>query len=76
MQPPDRKEFLERMVMGLEQTVGNMSAEISYYKPDTLEYKYARKFLEAAQANLAKAKTELEGLSRTPPPPEGGKGSA
>lgn len=61
----DRKEYLERMVMGLEQTIESTKSMIPYYKPDDLELVYAKKFLAAAEQNLEKAKKELAEL--TPP---------
>jgi hypothetical protein len=56
------KDYLERLIMGLEQAVENTRAELPYYKPDDLQLKYAKKFLEAAEKNLAEAKQELEAL--------------
>ncbi len=68
MQGADRREFLERLVMGLEQTIQTMSYEMPYYKPDSLELKYAKKFLEAAQEGLKKAQKELAELPHDPGP--------
>ena len=62
VQTPDRRAYLQRLIMGLEQTIDNLKFEIPYYKPGDLQGKYAQKFLEAAQKNLAEAKAELEKL--------------
>ena len=64
----NRREFLERLIMGLEQTIQTMSYEIPYYKPDSLELKYAKKFLDAAQEGLKKAQKELADLPADPGP--------
>lgn len=45
--------------MGLEQAVENTKSEIPYYKPDDLQLIYAKKFLAAAEENLAKSQKEL-----------------
>jgi hypothetical protein len=64
----NRREFLERLIMGLEQTIQTMSYEMPYYKPDSLELKYAKKFLDAAQEGLKKAQKELADLPADPGP--------
>lgn len=70
MQTPDRRAYLQRLIMGLEQTIDNLKFEIPYYKPGDLQGKYAQKFLESAQKNLAEAQAELEKLGGPPPGPE------
>lgn len=60
----DRKEYLERLVMGLEQTIESTKSMIPYYKPDDLELVYAKKFMAAAEENLARAKKELAELEK------------
>ncbi len=67
-QGADHREFIERLIMGLEQTIQTMSYEIPYYKPDSLELKYAKKFLDAAQEGLKKAQKELAELPKDPGP--------
>lgn len=62
MNPPDRKEYLQRLIMGLEQAVENTGLEIPYYKPDDLQLRYAKKFLAAAEENLVRARQELAAL--------------
>jgi len=57
-----RKDYLRRLIMGLEQTIETMKFEIPYYKPEDLQLKYAKKFLAAAEENMAAAKQELEML--------------
>lgn len=63
-QPVDRRDYLERLIMGLEQTIENTKFEIPYYKPDDIQLKYAKKFLAACEQNLAEAKAELEKLPK------------
>lgn len=64
MQPPDRKEYLQRLIMGLEQSIESQKFEIPYYKPEDLQLKYAKKFLAAMEESLVKAKEELAGLDK------------
>lgn len=66
----DKKEQLERLIMGLEQAVENTKSEIPYYKPDDLQLIYAKKFLAAAEENLVKSQKELAEIvaaEKTPP---------
>jgi len=69
MGPTDRREYLQRLIMGLEQTIENQKFEIPYYKEGDLQLVYAKKFLAACEDNLARAKKELEELGQNPPPP-------
>jgi hypothetical protein len=64
MEPPNRKDYLERLIMGLEQSIENQKFEIPYYKPEDLQLKYAKKFLAAMEESLAKAKEELAELQK------------
>ncbi|MDE2040349.1 MAG: hypothetical protein KGO96_09575 [Elusimicrobia bacterium] len=59
---PDRREHLQRLIPGLEQTIESLRFELPYYQPDDLQLKYAKKFLEACEKNLAAAKAELAAL--------------
>lgn len=65
MQPRDRKDYLSRLIMGLEQSIENTKFEIPYYKPDDLQLKYAKKFLASMEENLAAAKKELAELEKS-----------
>ena len=67
MNPPDRQEHLQRLIMGLEQAIENTKFEIPYYKPDDLQLVYAKKFLTAAEENLAKSQKELAELKAAKP---------
>lgn len=67
MEPEKRKDYLQRLIMGLEQTVENMKFEIPYYKPEDIQLKYAKKFLASAEENLASARKELAELSKGEP---------
>lgn len=69
VQTPDRRAYLQRLIQGLEQTIDNLKFEIPYYKPGDLQGKYAQKFLESAQKNLAEAKAELDALGGAGPQP-------
>ena len=76
METPDRRQYLERLIQGLEQTIENMKFEIPYYAPDDVQLIYAKKFLTAAEENMAKARKELETLPKAAPkgpakPPKG-----
>ena len=67
MEPPDRKDYLGRLIMGLEQAIENTKFEIPYYKPEDLQLKYAKKFLASMEENLAAAKKELAELEKAAP---------
>lgn len=58
----DRKEQLQRLIMGLEMSIPDFQGRLEYYEPDDLEGKYARKFLAAMEENLEKARKELAEL--------------
>ena len=62
VEAPDRRNYLQRLIQGLEQAVDNLKFEIPYYKPDDLQGKYAKKFLASAEKNLADARAELDAL--------------
>ncbi|MDE2312567.1 MAG: hypothetical protein KGL04_00140 [Elusimicrobia bacterium] len=62
MDPENRRDYLERLIMGLEQTIENMTYELQYYEPGDLQLRYAKKFLASCEENLAKARKELESL--------------
>ena len=63
MDPAKRKDYLNRLIGGLEQTIANLKFEIPYYKPEDLQLKYAKKFLASAEQNLKEAEDELAKLS-------------
>lgn len=58
----ERRNYLERLIMGLEQALENTKAEIPYYKPEDLQLKYAKKFLAAVEQNLEASRKELAEL--------------
>lgn len=62
--PANRKEYLQRLVMGLEQAIENQKFEIPYYKEGDLQLVYAKKFLAACEKQLEDAKKELAELER------------
>ena len=62
--PPDRRSYLQRLIMGLEQSIENQKFEIPYYKPEDIQLKYAKKFVAAMEESLEKAKAELRDLDQ------------
>lgn len=60
----DARERLERIIMGLEQSIPEMRGRIQYFPPGDLERKYTEKFVASMEAELAKAKRELEALGK------------
>ena len=65
----DRKDFLRRLIMGLEEGIERTRAELPYYKPEDVEGRYAQKFLKAMEENLVKTREELARLEAAAPPP-------
>ncbi|MBI5200226.1 MAG: hypothetical protein HY925_01455 [Elusimicrobia bacterium] len=58
----DRKDFLRRLLMGLEDGIDRTRRELPYYKPESLEGHYAAKFLKSMEEQLVAARAELESL--------------
>lgn len=58
----ERRQYLERLIAGLKQSIESTRFEIPYYKPEDLQLVYAKKFLAASEAELARAEKELESL--------------
>ena len=68
MEPAEqRKDYLGRLIMGIEQSIENTKFEIPYYKPEDLQLKYAKKFLAAMEESLVQAKKELAELEKGGP---------
>lgn len=63
----DRKEYLTRLIPGIEQAIENTKGEIPYYKAEDLQLRYAKKFLAAMEESLIHAKNELEELKKAAP---------
>lgn len=61
----DRKDYLERLIMGLKQSIENIRFELPYYKPGDLQGVYAKKFLDASVEELGRAEKELAELLKT-----------
>lgn len=59
-----RREQLERLIMGLMQSIEHTKGMLPYYEAGDLEGVYAKKFLKAAEEHLEKSKKELEDLDR------------
>ncbi len=60
----DARERLERTIMGLEQSIPEMRGRLSYFPPDHLERRYTEKFIASMEAELIKAKQELDALGK------------
>lgn len=58
----ERRQHLERLIAGLKQSIESTRFELPYYKPEDLQLVYAKKFLAASEAELARAEKELESL--------------
>ena len=58
-----RRQYLERLIIGLETSIPDFRDRLRFYAPDDLELKYARKFLAAMEESLEKARKELDSLS-------------
>ncbi|OIO11208.1 MAG: hypothetical protein AUJ52_02360 [Elusimicrobia bacterium CG1_02_63_36] len=58
----ERREYLERVIMGLEMSIPDFKSRLQYYKDGDLEKKYAEKFLLSMEENLSKYKAELASL--------------
>jgi hypothetical protein len=58
----ERRQRLERLIAGLKQSIESTRFELPYYKPEDLQLVYAKKFLAASEAELARAEKELESL--------------
>jgi hypothetical protein len=69
----ERKEYLHRLLMGLEEGIARERYQLPHYKPDDLEGRYAAKFLKAMEEQLEATRAELKTLEaaekQSPPPP-------
>lgn len=61
----ERAEYLERLIMGLKQSIENTKFELPYYKPEDLQLVYAKKFLAASEEELVRAEKELAELRKS-----------
>lgn len=50
--------------MGIEQSIPEMRGRLAFFPPDHLERKYTEKFIASMEAELARAKQELEALGK------------
>jgi len=62
MAAPTRIEYLQRLIMGLEQSIQDQRGMLPYYEKGDIEGVYAVKFLDSMVDQLAKAKAELREL--------------
>lgn len=60
----ERRQYLERLVMGLEQSIPEQKSRIQYYENGDLEKRYAERFLKSMGESLEKARRELTELER------------
>ena len=52
--------------MGLEQSIPDMKNRLQWIPPADLEYKYTQKFVASMEAELAKARLDLDALGKKP----------
>lgn len=72
--PVKLREYLSRLVAGLEQTCESLKFEIPYYKDDDIQGRYAKKYLASLEKHLAETRARLAALGEILPPaktPEG-----
>lgn len=60
----DPRERLERLIMGLEQSIPDMKSRLQWIPPDDLEYKYTQKFVATMEDQLVQARKDLEALGK------------
>lgn len=60
----DPRERLERLIMGLEQSIPDMRNRLQWIPPDDLEYKYTQKFVATMEEQLVQARKDLEALGK------------
>lgn len=65
--PAKRAQYLERLLAGLEQTRESLKFELPYYKPGDLQGRYAQKFLESVEEQIADTRQRLDELRKTLP---------
>ena len=64
--PEKKKDYLSRLIEGLEQTIENQKLELPYYQEGDVMLTYAKKFIASCEQNLAKTRKELADLERGP----------
>ncbi len=62
--PEKKKDYLSRLIEGLEQTIENQKFELPYYQEGDVMLTYAKKFIASCESNLAKAKKDLAELEK------------
>lgn len=58
----DREYYLQRVIMGLEQSIRDMKMKLEYLDEDNLDRKYTVKFLASMEENLVEHRKELDAL--------------
>ena len=58
----ERKEYLYRLLLGLEEGIERTQGELKYYKPEDIELKYAKKFLTSMEESLKATRAELDAI--------------
>ncbi len=58
----DRRQHLERLIMGLEQSIPDLKSRVRYDEDGDLEKKYTERFLKSMEENLGKSRRELAEL--------------
>ncbi len=65
--PVKLREYLSRLIAGLEQTCENLKFEIPYYKSDDIQGRYAKKYLASVEKHLAETRARLADLGEALP---------
>lgn len=60
----ETRERLTRLIMGLEMSIPEMKERLEWIPAGELERKYTEKFIASMEAELAKAKAELEAFEK------------
>lgn len=61
------RERLERLIMGLEQSIPEMRARLQYIPPEDIERRYTEKFVASMEEELAKARRDLKAMDAAGP---------
>ena len=64
MAAPPRKKYLQRLIMGLDQSIEDQRGMLAYYAKGNIEGMYTEKFIVSMEEQLLKAKAELLELLR------------
>lgn len=66
-EPAKKAQYLERLIMGLEQVQESLQMEIPFYKADDIQGRYAKKYLTSVTEHLAQTRAQLDELRKSLP---------